>query len=154
MSNKNSSFAVNEILVEHCIFDIIDYKINEIDVSFLMNEFQQQFPAQYNILNVLKYLCVDSDFKVLTKVKNEIKYLSKENKICKDTIENFSKILCNYIFESLKPIIHEKCVSLNDNEISDDKTFDTSNTILKNFMLLKDQAKVLEFVKRLIHDHF
>lgn len=146
---QNANNLLNEIQIEHCIFDIIDYKFNEMDIKFIKNELNSKYPAKKNVEKIISYFINDNNYKIISKNKDIIKYLDSNNKIQEENIQIFTNTICIYIFDKLKPVIEMDCNTKNINE----QVEDTSIIRVKNIMMLKDNKYNVDIIKSVIKNN-
>ena len=152
ISQPVTSISEN-VHVKDSVFDIMDYKTDQLDVSFLLSELNNRFPAKQNIANIIQYFIIDSDYNHLFKRNNEVKYIDKDNKVHLDKIEDFSKTICSYIFDQLKIIISSNCNSIDSRDIMNDQEYEANNVRVENFMILKDHKVCVDLVKQIFKNN-
>lgn len=152
-SNEQVPF-LKDILVKDSILDIIDYKMDKLDVDFLMSELNNKYPAKQNIINILCYFIVDDQYNHIYRRKNEIKYVDKENKVHLVGPESFSKTVCEYVFAKIKPIIEDRCTNQISCEKEVDEEYLANNLRVENAMILKNNKIYTDLMKQLLNTHF
>ena len=144
-NNYCNTFVQQEDAINQCIYDVIDYKINEVDI---LDKFKSIYPARTELKSILKFILFDNKYKLMSINKKNIKYIDSENFEQSVDIEEFSDSICTYIFDLIKPIIE------NDTENALDQIFESENIYnnnrVKNLMMLKESKIYLPIMKEIL----
>ena len=144
---------IKDIDVKYCIFDIIDSKVDTLDINFILSELNNKYPAKQHIINILAYFIIDDEYNMFYNRKNEVKYVDQENKVQLTNINDFSKTICLYIFDKLKPIIESKCTDVESCENNSDSDYEANNVRVENIMILKNEKMCTDLIKQIFKNN-
>jgi hypothetical protein len=139
---------VNEAKLEHSIFDIIDEKMHSIDISFLLGELSNKYPAKKHIENILRYFIINTEYCTFIKMKGKIQYIDTLNKLISESLESFAKTVCQYIFKKVSGIVKDKCQP--DMSEESDYDYEYNNNCVRNVVILSDENTVVDIMKNVI----
>ena len=147
ISIKNPIYVKTISNVENSIFDIIDHNFELINMQNFIAEIQNTYPANENIVGLLNQLLIYNESKLFIKEKsNLIKFINKKNKIEYVEINEFSKMIAEYIFSMLKPNIENNMKSVNA-----ELETETENNMIRNIMLLRDNKFQTNYIVKLLN---
>lgn len=131
--------------VDICLYDIIDFKITEIDI---LEKLKAAYPAKKELKYILKFVLIDKKYNMMCVDKKLITYLDSDNFEKKTDIEDFSENVCSYIFNKIKPIIEHDT----ENSLTCESDFAElyNNYRVKNLMMLKESKFYLPIMKEII----
>ena len=144
---NSSGTPEREREITQSVFDVIDHKAtHDLEIEYLLTEFECTCPAKNQIINVTKFLVYDHEYVTLIRNKNSVTYLDSNNKLISQSLDEFGIILFSYIFDKLRPII-ENFMS---NTIQSNEETKKDNNRTMNIMLLKDSKICQEMIKKVV----
>ena len=134
--------------IMYSVYDIVDHNFESLDLQLFINDIEETFPANEKMVDMIQNIIMFNDHVLFVKEKsNLIKFLSKNNNMEYIEIEKFSKNICEYVFNLIKPEILSKM-----QDKIEDLESQTENNMINNIMLLRDikfQVKVTNLITRL-----
>lgn len=130
--------------IHSCIFEHIDNKFKLYAKPY--EELESVYPYNDCVYNIL-YNLIDSDECVVNILnKSTIQYKNRTNDIIKMSINDFSKKICTYVFDLLKPICEIKQSNI---QIDDEDNQSLDDNRIQNLLLFKDEKICINAIKKL-----
>ena len=123
----------NNNTIDKCIFEEIDKNLD--NISNIFSQLETKSPHFEVYIKLIK----DSSKNHIILNKYTITYLNRENNMIDINIDQFSKKICLYLFDKLKPLYESM-------KITNKNKFENAN-IFENLLLLKNEKHYTYIIK-------